>query len=482
MAHNDDYVYYNNTETIRANLAQIATGIFLNIDNNMLSTCQKALDTAMLRVCGSTENCDDIVVDNGAGTRSLEYRICQYTNGKDSEGSFNLLSAPICKNSIEGFSKDAIKTELFSADLSGILYWGEISYEEDKDQTTDNIQTKFHFTPIDTYVQNVARATGVTVEELRDNGTYDIIRDRVYGIEIKALTSAVENAINAIESDQVVQYCMTGRKFQGYKEILGTVKEGGTNTVLDSSKARFPNLTNQIRQMIANSALKNARENYMEKYDEEIKRMMQDQVKGAQIADEENAKAKAVEICIAYGDTASLPATDTPKTSNAGKWIAFSLLVAAAVVATIFTFGAASTVSVPVLMAVGSQIAVPTVIGTATVTTLSTAGIVGASIAGASVAAAAGIGISTTNDLVDSGGESIDKCENTTDANGNKVVGCSVSAQWNYKEKIVTIPKYETGECVKLKTTQNCTKTKKNVCKEWDEEVEEAPVAINLLN
>ncbi len=63
-------------------LAEIATGVFLNIDNNMLTACQRAADAAMIKVCGSTTDCDNLIVDNGLGSRSLEYKICNYTGSE----------------------------------------------------------------------------------------------------------------------------------------------------------------------------------------------------------------------------------------------------------------------------------------------------------------------------------------------------------------------------------------------------------------
>ena len=291
-ADNKDYVYQGKQEDVRANLAQIATGIFLNIDNNMLSTCQKALDTAMLRVCGSTENCDELVIDNGTGKRSIEYQVCKVNEDNTFTNE--------CYNSIDGIPTDKLKDNTWGAKITGLIYWGEISYEA----TPNTFPNTFQFTKIDKYVENVAKATGATVEELKDTGAYDIIRDRVYGMEVKALTNAVENAINAIESDQVVQYCMSGREFQGYKRTLGAK---------DNDKARFPNLTSQIRQIIATSALKTARDNYMEKYDEEIKRAMKDQVTAAKRYDSDAAKQAAKETCKAWKDNSQLPKAKTPK-------------------------------------------------------------------------------------------------------------------------------------------------------------------------
>ena len=73
---------YGDTE-IRGNdvyeiLYNTVQGIMLNIDNNMLTACQNAVDEALIKVCGSAENCDDKIVAMGLGANSLEYKICEY--------------------------------------------------------------------------------------------------------------------------------------------------------------------------------------------------------------------------------------------------------------------------------------------------------------------------------------------------------------------------------------------------------------------
>lgn len=447
------YEYGNDKTEVQDTLEEIATGIFLNIDNNMLTACQRAADEAMIRVCGSTENCDELVVDNDAGTRSLKYEICTYKQVNKTDltecsstyvdpdsGATVCLMQDKCRSSLDAFSKEEIKENIFGANLSGLIYWGDISYQE-----TGN---SFQFTPIDQYMTAVAREMKLRSAADLSNTQKGIIRDRVYGMEIKTLTSAVENAIKTIESDQVVQYCITGRKFQGMEkdEFLGTV--GSDGKTLDSDLARFPNLTRQMRSIIANSALKNARDNYMKKYDEEMERMAKDQVKAAQLIDDEAAKAKAAEMCIALGDSGTLPTTEGPKASNAGKWVLFGVVVVAATLVTIFTWGSAAAPSWYAVSAMG-------------------AGLLGSTAIAENAANNPTVGEIGT----------IDECKLPENAQ----IGCSVAGSWNYKEKVVTVPMYETGKCLKIKITQNCTTTKKDYCDEWGIE-EEDRETIDLLN
>ena len=417
-------------------LAEIATGIFLNIDNNMLSACQKALDTAMLKVCGSTENCDELTVDNGAGTRSFKYEVCHYDGFETATGQDgSKLPMPkfdsVCYDSLDGISQTDLTNQPegkgWAGRLSGLVYWGEISYDTDRNQ----------FTTEQEYIKALKDAGFELNEDEKQ-----VVHDRVFGTEIKALTNAVATAINTIEADQVVQYCMTGREFQGYQKILGSKSK---------DNPRFRNLTSQIRQIIAASALKNARDNYMEKYDTEIERMMKDQVKAAQRIDSELAKDTAASACKEWAETTTLPESEAPKADNTGKWIAVGVIAAVAIVASIFTFGGSAFYG-------GSAIAA--IIGSmeaGAMGTLTAAAIGTTAVAIGATGTAVGLAVSRP-----SGGE-------------------AGVESWNYKEKVKTIFNEQTGECFKTKITQKCAKVKKNYCKEWEDEVEET-TSINLLN
>ena len=328
---------YGSEEEITSNdqvydeLYNMVQGIMLNIDNSFMTQCQKALDESMIKVCGDTENCDGLVVDNGAGTRSFKYQVCQYSSIDTKEIKWT----GKCYDSLDAIPQQELQLpdgQGWAGKLSGTVYWGDISY---------NVETN-EFTSVDDYIKSLT-AAGYTVT----TGDEEDIRNLVYGTEIRALQSAVENAISTIEADPTVQYCMTGRQVQGVNVNTSrssnssgndkqVVERGATTTT-----GRFPNLTQQIRQIIANSALKNARENYNKRYDEEVARMMQDQVKAAEKIDLAQATEAAKNTCAAWAESSSLPTSKAPSASQAGKWIGVGLLVAAAAVASVFIFGAA---------------------------------------------------------------------------------------------------------------------------------------------
>ncbi len=427
-------------------LARIAQGIFLNIDNNMLTTCQKAADAAMIKVCGSTEDCDDLAIDETAGTRSFKYQVCQFDGLSDGK-SAGVASADgaagmpkwtgQCYDSLDAISNAQLQQDGqkgWAGKLSGLVYWGEIAYDVEKNS----------FTTEKEYMNSLAKLGYELTEDEKQ-----IVHERVFGTEIRAMTRAVEQAISAIESDPKVQYCMSGRTFQGMRDKDGQLAKLGTQ---NKDEARFPKLTEQMRRIIATSALRNARNNYMKKYDDEIMRMMKDQVKAAERLDEQASKELAIkqaeQSCADWAKNTTLPASQAPKASNVGRWIAVGVIAAAAIVASIFTFGAA---------AAGGAVAIASIVGTSITATTISAGTIAAGVAVAAAGTAAGLAATT------------------------KPVGQSNIDQWNYKESVSTIFNYQTGECFKTKVTQNCKKIKKNYCKEWDEEVEET-TSINLLD
>ena len=59
--------------------------------------------------------------------------------------------------------------------------------------------------------------------------------------------------------------------------------------------------------------------------------------------------------------------------------------------------------------------------------------------------------------------------------------GDNEDKNWNFVYKVSASFNRATGDCTIIRTTQNCKKTKKNYCKEWEDAVEETS-SINLLS
>ena len=265
----------DNIAEIRAYIAEIAQGLAVQIDNSMMTVCQKALEDSMIKVCGDTETCDVLTKDEKLGARSLKYEVCV-------DGT--------CHQSFDEFTKADLEKGNWTTKMKGEFYWANIDYDFDNGE----------FTSAEKYISS-SRITGDTKD------VYD-----TYNKEVANLQSAIKNAIGAIESDPKVVYCMTGRKVQGFdsnsigvKKVTKTVTDGKGNrrTVdVEETVARFPSLTDQKKRIIISYALKAAREKYDEKYEEEYERLMTDQAAAVSKLDREVAIAAARKTCKAWGD------------------------------------------------------------------------------------------------------------------------------------------------------------------------------------
>jgi hypothetical protein len=81
--------------------------------------------------------------------------------------------------------------------------------------------------------------------------------------ELNSIAGTINKAISLLESDQQIQYCITGRDLS---QINGRDNKRGKNTTV----ARFPKLLDQYRVMIGMAALRKAQDNYNKKVNEEI--------------------------------------------------------------------------------------------------------------------------------------------------------------------------------------------------------------------
>ncbi len=192
-------------------LAEIATGIFLNIDNNMLSTCQKAVQSKVLEVCGSLSECDAFDDDNLIGTDSL----ISSTNANG--------------NTV----------------IEGLTNFAALTFD---DNNLDN--PRFHRS-------NVPN---------RD-------KERVIAA-ITSIENKAKQTFNVLNSDLTIRRCISGRD-DGWRDwryktdTTNNADEKGESQGTDGSFG-FPNLLNSYTQMIFNSALDKAKSNYSAKYDEMV--------------------------------------------------------------------------------------------------------------------------------------------------------------------------------------------------------------------
>lgn len=232
-------------------LATMVQGIMLNIDNSFLTECQAAADEAMIRVCGATEDCNGLAVDDNIGARSLEYKLCEYKNDAFQSN---------CRNDVtqiqdSELGRGGTERKAFAGKFEGEIPWDVISFIDENGELTGKpvLNQPEGSAPLSAKVQN----------------------------ELNVLYSNINAAIAAIESDQKVQYCMTGREVQAMRRANAETGERESTRLGNESgddAARFPKLTSQMRSIIATSALKIAKDNYHKKYDELQKQLAQDYV------------------------------------------------------------------------------------------------------------------------------------------------------------------------------------------------------------
>jgi hypothetical protein len=412
-------------------LSTMVQGIMLNIDNAFLTECQAAADEAMIKVCGGTENCDGLTVDENIGARSLEYKICEYTmseKGLDLDYAKCRTDISQIRDSELGRVEGSSSTQLgpvtpFAGVLDGTIYWESVQIGDDG-----------RLSSVDEYLAKIDDAQKISAQQ----------KERMKS-ELGVLQANIDAAINAIEADPKVQFCMTGREVQGMKRTDSEGKSTRTR-IGDKSEARFPELTKQMRSIIATSALKKAKDNYYKKYDELNEKMLQDYAKMgermAKIQGENSLDARreiARQACVGFAEASGLPKSPEPPKSDFGKIMAAVAVVGAAV-AIPFTGGG----SVVALEMTVSQLAIS-----------------GAAVATAGIGLMGNIGSGKAN------GEDNDVSLN--------LIGSKQLNQWNHKETITSTFEWETLKCEKCVRSQNCAKTKRPLfgkpwCKDWGEE------------
>ena len=169
----------------------------------------------MVEFCGATSNCNSFAADEYMGTNSLK---------SQKDGTIYRVTGMISFGSIKiGDAAGSIK------DGGKVLKPGEIGVKD-------------YIAAVKKNNRSVPNANSIisNIEE-----------------ELNNIAGIINRTISLIESDQQVQYCINGRDLS---QING---KGRRN---NSTFARFPNLLNQYRVAIAQSALRKAQDNYQKKY------------------------------------------------------------------------------------------------------------------------------------------------------------------------------------------------------------------------
>ncbi|MBR2286287.1 MAG: hypothetical protein IJ866_02430 [Alphaproteobacteria bacterium] len=422
-------------------IANMVQGIMLNIDNNMLTMCQKAADEAMIKVCGDTENCNGLAIDNGIGAHSLDYKICGYKT--DENGNLTDIDFYSCRTDVAqiqdvelGRVEGSTSTQLgpitpLAGVIDGTIYWESVEVGSDGKLSS-----------VEDYLTKVDEAKSISPEQ----------KEKVKS-ELAQLQNSINNAINTIESDPTVQFCMYGREVQGMnKNVVTANGTRSTRTTIGSKEnPRFPELTKQMRSLIASAALKQAKSNYYTKYDELNEKLLQDyatigermaEIQGKNVLDARREIARL--SCLGLPSSSTLPKSPNPPKNAFGK-----ILAAVAIT--------------------GACVAVPLMGPAALSATAIT--VAGVTVNGVAVGATAVAGMGLLGNV---GSGSANGVDNITE---RELVASAQLNQWNYKETITSTFEWETLNCHKCVRSQSCENTKNPLfgnkyCKDWGEEKE----------
>jgi hypothetical protein len=434
-------------------------GILLNVDNEMLRLCQAALEAAMIDICGATDSCDEMVPD-GIGGRSVKYEACEFEMG-----TTRLIR---CQPSVRITDNLWNPTtgrfnESWTFNMKGQIHWGLI--EINNDVRKGSISPSSIMTTLDQYK-----------DALR--GMFDVNQTQITALEndvvpeLTAVSQAVVNAINMVESDPRVQMCVTGRDTS---QIMrdGALTGGNTMTTRagdrQATQARFPNLTQQARLTIANSVLNAAQQNYFRSFDREIARMTADLSEIDAKINNLTAEQLASDRCEALAENSAAARRATPPVIKPKKSWWKTALIAVAVVAAVAciaaTAGVCSAAVVPALGIGGTA-------ATATVTASSIA--IGAAATATIVGGTIMLGSSIHENTQAGYTRPADQAWTPQD-------GHAQVANWNYEEIITTSLNRNTLQCTKIRRSRNCANRDNNrrICNgwaDWTEEITNIPM------
>ena len=207
----------NNPNFAMDDLDSMLMGLYLNIDNAALDQCQELVDRKMAEICGSTTDCNKFAADDTIGTGSIR---------SQKDGNVYRVTGMISFGSIK-----VGDTSGKSTDGDNKLAVGEIG--------------------VDDYVAQIRKVNAgvpnsdaiiATIEE-----------------ELNNIAGTINRTIDMIESDPEIQFCVNGRDLS---QITGNKGQKTT--------ARFPNLLNQVKLQIATSALRQAQDNYNNKFNQAV--------------------------------------------------------------------------------------------------------------------------------------------------------------------------------------------------------------------
>ena len=194
-------------DTVKDYIAEIAQGLALQIDNALATACQNAAQEAMIKICGDAESCNNATFDLSSLESQMSVQICP--------SSGNCVSSLAMIETINADETLTLRDSKYKATLIGAPDISAVAFNYD--ESADNKAVSFTTDSKDTGLKSV-------------------------------LDSALNRIMTSIETDPKVIYCREGREVQGFEKMGNFGKKGKEN-------ARFPNLTDSYRTIVADSLL-----------------------------------------------------------------------------------------------------------------------------------------------------------------------------------------------------------------------------------
>lgn len=201
-------------------IERIMTALSLQIDNSLLTSCQNAVDDAIINACGDKTGCPKANISTEAVTDLLRVELCAQVGETE-----KCVGDPLALND------DEITQNSFSVKIKGAPEISKISYSSNvaTDDSGNRTVTK-------TSTDMFSTTDG-------DEQTKKIV---------DMLNNAWKSKVQQIESDPKVSACLNGR----------VINDNSTASSNLSSVARFGNLTQSVRLDIADTLLNRVWEAY----------------------------------------------------------------------------------------------------------------------------------------------------------------------------------------------------------------------------
>ena len=219
-----------NKDTVQDYVAEVAQGLALNINNSYGEICEEAADKAMTEVCGGTTTCENATLsDNLFVNDILTVQLCK-------EGTTT------CSADAYSFAKEDLIAGKITPRVVGRLDLSVVGYKD------------FSATPVAPVAQDAANANTNATPVPEKIFSHDPLTnvDATAGYkesDLEKLEVAMQNAFNLkikqIQADRTVNACLVGKDFQGIS------KKDGTSPSDSGNGARFPNLLDAYKVVIA---------------------------------------------------------------------------------------------------------------------------------------------------------------------------------------------------------------------------------------